>query len=135
MQYVDLSTMEVCTRSFLTQVKRPGLIVKNFAGYPLTAGDLTRLDAAPLDESATGDRRTGKAIKVDGVYCREYRPFTADELAQQAQAALAATDAEMPRVVEDLIDTLIGLGVMAEADLPQVTRDRLADKRNKRAAL
>ncbi len=101
-----------------------------------TADELDAMGYALLDESAPiGHRATGGAVLVDGVYYREYVDQTPAEAAAQRQAALAATDADMPRAVEDLIGTLIGLGVIAETDLPQVTQDRLADKRDKRAAL
>jgi hypothetical protein len=136
-EYVDLdNNMAVCTALFLTGRKHPGLIVKNLKAHPLTDDDLARLGAARLEEPAskTGPA-TGFAVEVNGVYYRDYRAHTAEELAAQRKAALAETDADMPRVVEDLIGTLIGLGVMAETDLPQVTQERLVDKRNKRAAL
>jgi hypothetical protein len=41
----------------------------------------------------------------------------------------------MPRVVEDLIDTLVFKGLISEAELPQAAQDKLANRRNKRAAL
>lgn len=136
-EYADLdNSLEICSAAYLTGRKHPGLIVKNLADHPLTAAELAQLGAAPLVEPAakTGPA-TGFAVKVGGVYYREYRTHTAEELASQRQGALAETDAAMPRVVEDLIGTLVELGVMAESDLPQVTQDRLTDKRSKRAAL
>ncbi len=135
MMYVDLGTMEVCTAGFLTRTKHPGLVVKNLSDHPLTDDDLARLGAARLDESATGDIASGRAFKTGGVYYREYRPFTAEELAAPAKAALAETDAGMTRTEEDIIDTLERLGIMAKTELPQSTQDRHADKKAKRAAL
>jgi hypothetical protein len=132
--YVDLDTMRATNRGFLTTSKHPGLIVKR-ADVPLSPEDLGRLGAAPLDESAAGDVATGSAVLIGGTYYREYRSYTAAELSTQSLAALAATDADMPRVVEDLINTLIGLGVIAETDLPQAAQDKLANRRSKRAAL
>ena len=102
---------------------------------PLTAEDLVRLGAAELDESATGDVATGKAIEVGGVYYREYRPYTPEELAAPALAALAATDADMPRIVEDMWQALVDKGLISDSDLPQQAQDKLQARRDARAAL
>ena len=65
--------------------------------------------------------------------------FTQAELDQNiiddAKQALAATDADMPRVVEDLVDLLIANGVITETDLPQEARDKLTNRKAKRAAI
>jgi hypothetical protein len=77
-EYVDLDTMEVCSHGFL-QSKH-----QTYKSVDFTADELAPMNAAQLDESATGDRRTGNAVLVDGVHYREYRPFNATELAGQA---------------------------------------------------
>lgn len=133
--YVDLDTMNVCTTNFLTRTKHPGLIVKNLSAYPLTTEDLARLNAAMLDEAGIGDVATGKAVKNGAAYQREYRDYTAEELTQQARSELAATDQDMLRICEDLINTLIDKGVISESDLPQAAQGKLANRRAKRAAL
>jgi hypothetical protein len=76
--------MEVCSHGFL---QRKHLKYKN---ADFTADELALMNAAPLDESATGDRRTGNAVLVEGVYYLEYRPFNASELAGQAAQAARA---------------------------------------------
>lgn len=129
--YVDLDTMEVCSKIFL--LKKYGKA--KVAGVPLSAEDLIDMNAATLDESATGDVATGKAVMLSGNHQREYRPYTPEELASQAKGALAATDQDMLRIVEDLVDVLVAKGVIVQEDLPQVVRDKLANRKAKRAAL
>lgn len=48
---------------------------------------------------------------------------------------LAASDAEMARVVEDIWTALIAKGVLAETDLPQAARDKTAQRKALRARL
>lgn len=64
---------------------------------------------------------------------------TPDELTAQEQAQkvaeLQATDKNMARIAEDLIDTLTAKGVITMGDLPQDARDKLTDRKAKRAAL
>ena len=64
---------------------------------------------------------------------------TPGELAAQEQAQkvaeLQATDKNMARIAEDLIDTLIAKGVITMGDLPQDARDKLTDRKAKRAVL
>jgi hypothetical protein len=110
------------------------LIVKRL-GVPLSVGDLERLNAAELDESAAGDKPTGKAEKVGQVYKEVYGAFSPGDLADQRLAGLAATDADMPRIVEDMWQVLIDKGLVADEDLPQASQDKLANRRTKRAAL
>jgi hypothetical protein len=135
-QYVDLDNdLMICSRSHFTRNKHPGLIVKRLK-VELTDDDLQRLGAARFQEPASpGYQRTGKAVLVDSTYYREYVDQTPAEAAAQRLAALRATDADMPRALEDLIDTHIRLGTMTFQDLPQATRDRMTDKRDKRDAL
>lgn len=129
--YVDLGTMEICSKVFL--LKKYGKA--KVAGVPLSAEDLTDMNAALLENFATGDVATGKAVMLSGIYQREYRPYTPAELSAQALAALAATDQDMLRIVEDLVDVLMVKGLIAQEDLPQVVRDKLANRKAKRAAL
>jgi len=79
--YVDLDTMEVCSAIFL--LKKHGKA--KVAGVLLSADDLVDMNAAILDESATGDVATGKAI-LDGVYQREYRTRSTGELSRQERS-------------------------------------------------
>jgi hypothetical protein len=55
--------------------------------------------------------------------------------ADQAKRDLAATDADMARVGEDLLSALVSKGVIAETDLPQAARDKIAERRTLRSKL
>lgn len=57
------------------------------------------------------------------------------DLKAAARAELATTDAGMARIAEDLIGALIAKGVIAEDDLPQPARDKLARRSELRAEL
>ena len=54
---------------------------------------------------------------------------------EQAKAELDATDKSMARIAEDLIAALIAKGLIAEADLPQSARDKLAKRSELRSKL
>lgn len=82
MQYVDLDTMEVCSKVFL--LKKHSMA--KAADAPLTADDLEAMNAAILDESATGQIATGNAVINGDVYQREYRGSTTDELIAKERA-------------------------------------------------
>lgn len=74
--YVDLDTMEVCSKVFL--LKKYSMA--KAGSVPLSGEDLEMMNAAILDESATGQIATGKAVLNGSVYQREYRGNTTDEL-------------------------------------------------------
>ena len=63
-----------------------------------------------------------------------YEPPAVD-LKAAARAELDATDAGMARIAEDLIAALIDKGVIAEADLPQPARSRMAKRSELRSTL
>lgn len=63
-----------------------------------------------------------------------YDPPPLDPRAE-ARAELAATDAGMARIAEDLITALISKGVLAEADLPQSARSKMAKRSELRSKL
>jgi hypothetical protein len=48
---------------------------------------------------------------------------------------LAASDADMIRLIEDLTNTLITKGLIVEADLPQAAQDKLNNRKALRAQL
>jgi hypothetical protein len=56
-------------------------------------------------------------------------------VAGEARADLAASDMDMVRVVEDLIDVLDAAGVLARSALPQAVQDKLAARATARAKL
>ena len=63
-----------------------------------------------------------------------YEPQPVD-LKAQARLDLAASDGDMARIAEDLIAALIAKGLIAEADLPQSARDKLAKRSELRSKL
>ena len=69
-----------------------------------------------------------------GAILQPYAPPVIDPTAQ-AKAELAATDSEIARVAEDLIQTLISKGVIAESDIPESARDKMARRAKLRARL
>lgn len=83
-EYADLSAMRPISHSDLQRR------TQKYKSIPFTDNELVGMGAAPLDESAAGDRRTGNAVLIDGVYYREYRSFDAKELAGQAAQAQRA---------------------------------------------
>jgi len=89
--YVDLETMEVCTKVFL--LKKYGMAKAEY--QPLNTGDLETMNAAVLDDTATGDVPTGNAVLNSGVYQREYRTYSVDEKSRQERAW---RDAQFPLV-------------------------------------
>ena len=54
---------------------------------------------------------------------------------EQARTDLAATDKEMARIAEDLINTLIAKGVIAAQDLPKPAMSKIFDRAALRKAL
>lgn len=54
---------------------------------------------------------------------------------EQAKAELRESDADMARIAEDLIGALIGKGVIAESDIPQPARSKLARRAELRSKL
>lgn len=66
------------------------------------------------------------------VWATEYEAYL---VIAELEASLKATDADMPRIVEDLIDTLITKGIIVESDLPQAAQDKLANRKDKRSKL
>jgi hypothetical protein len=61
--------------------------------------------------------------------------LTVEEISANKLADLASTDSDMPRIVEDMWQVLIDKGLVVDADLPQVSQDKLANRRSKRAAM
>lgn len=54
---------------------------------------------------------------------------------QEKQAELAATDSNMARVTEDLIDVLLSKNLLLESDLPIAVREKLTERKTKRSQL
>lgn len=54
---------------------------------------------------------------------------------EQARADLVATDKEMARIAEDLIQTLISKDLITESDIPQSAHDKMARRAKLRSRL
>ena len=92
--------------------------------------DARRILADPPAADLPRPRWSG-SVWIDG---RSTEEVEADALAS-AKAELRESDAGMSRVAEDLIAALIGKGVLAEADLPQSARSKMAKRSELRSKL
>ena len=63
-----------------------------------------------------------------------YEPPEVDARAE-ARAELAESDSDMARIAEDLIQTLISKGVIAESDIPAPAHDKMARRAKLRSRL
>ena len=70
----------------------------------------------------------------DGNELRPCEPPAVDPK-EQAKAELSETDSEIARIAEDLITALISKGVLAEADIPQSARSKMAKRSELRSKL
>jgi len=89
--YVDLDTMEICSKTFLLRKHS----MAKAADAPLTAADLETMNAAVLDETSTGDIATSNVVLSNGIYQREFRARSTNELSQQERSW---RDAQFPLV-------------------------------------
>lgn len=82
-KYVDLETMEVCSRKFLlTKYSKA-----KTADSPLSADDLDSMNAAILDDTVVSDDvPTGNAVLINGLYQREFRAHSSDVLSQRERS-------------------------------------------------
>lgn len=87
----------------------------------LVNGRLVDLDDDDLAQRAADDAR--------------FQDWVADRDRREAERLLRRSDAEMARVVEDLVDVLVAKGVIALADLPQPAQDRINQRKNLRGQL
>lgn len=65
----------------------------------------------------------------------DMRAFLAGQPDGSAEADLALTDLEMARVVEDVIEVLIGRNLLQITDFPPAVRDKLLRRRRARGRL
>ena len=99
-----------------------GNIIRDLDGA-IIPGDVNNIDYQEyLDWAAAGNTPP------------TYEPPVLDPK-EQAKAELAASDKEMARIAEDLIDVLKTKGLIIDSDLPQAARDRLAMRKELRAQL
>ena len=65
----------------------------------------------------------------------EHQAFMSDAGNDQARERLSASDLEMVRVIEDLVDVLIGENLFNFTDLPRVAQKKLLNRRQLRRNL
>lgn len=116
--------------------------------YTSTIRSAADIGAALARLYPTGDRPT--LTYTDGAYALSGpgAPYPNDAAIEQAIAAnaadapkrqaaqtLAATDAKMARVAEDVIDALKAKGLIADADLPSEARALVAQRKAARSTI
>lgn len=109
--YVDLDTIEVCTKTFLLRKHS----MAKAADAPLTVEDLETMNAAVLDETATGDVATGNAVLDGTVHKREYRDFTPEEVERNLKREILKAKNLRDAQVSELVIT-IASGLSFDAD-------------------
>ena len=67
---------------------------------------------------------------IDGLAFRSIEDIAGENL-----RALEATDKDMIRIAEDLLNLLVDKGLITESELPQYAQDKLSVRRNARANL
>lgn len=72
--------------------------------------------------------------QASGGVLQPYQPPAVDPK-EQAKVDLAASDKEMARIAEDLIEILKTKGVIADSDLTQVVVDKLTKRKQLRDAI
>ncbi len=77
------------------------------------------VDGKPLTEAELGADQVNMLLK--------------ERAREQRATELAMTDGDIPRPLEDLIDTLVAKGVLSLADLPQKVQEKLERKKALRA--
>lgn len=91
-------------------------------------------------EEVTAEEVYGKTLpdknqKWDGTKWIDDPDQVAENQKNQKAAQLSATDEYMPRITEDLIDTLLSKGVISQADLPETVKTKLAERKTIRLEL
>ena len=85
--------------------------------------------------SVVSDRLTDAAFDQVPPNDPELQAFLQDAGNDQARERLSESDLEMVRVIEDLVDVLIGKNVFNFTDLPRVAQKKLLDRRQLRRNL
>jgi hypothetical protein len=98
-EYVDLDSMEICSKVFLLKKYKKSKV----KGFDLSSQDLIDMNAGWLGVGQTpGDEATGKAVWIDDILVREFRPYTLDKLAlierRWRNSELTKSDVELFRV-------------------------------------
>lgn len=100
--------------------------------------ELTKIVEAP---KPTGQDITIKGFDIDETYTQVWnvREKTPEELNIEALSLakneLNASDKDMARVSEDLVEVLITKGVIEITDLPQTAQDKITKRKNLRSII
>ncbi|MEJ2059481.1 MAG: hypothetical protein P8Y64_03185 [Gammaproteobacteria bacterium] len=89
-------------------------------------GNITSLSHTPQSEQA-------EAVSLQEPAVTEF--LTDKDNRQALHDLLKATDADLARVTEDLIDVLVEKGVIMMTDLPEAARQKLITRRQARLSL
>lgn len=76
---------------------------------------------------------TGDMVALEGVELDAH--LNPEPIQPTAGEQLAATDAGMIRMIEDVTDVLIRKGLITESDLPQAAQDKLTNRKALRAQM
>jgi hypothetical protein len=99
------------------------------------------VEEALAGEPIDGDKKVEMQIFVDlevgeVVHRQTVVTLTPAEKARWAKGQLSHSDRDnMPRLAEDVLDVLVAKGVIALTDLPQVSQDKIAERKSLRARL
>ncbi len=85
--------------------------------------------------TGVSDRPTDIAFDAVPANDPELRAFIGDAGNDQAREKLSASDLEMVRVIEDIVDVLIGKNLFNFTDLPRVAQKKLLNRRQLRRNL
>lgn len=104
--------------------------------YQLVDGGVKRLSDGAIIPSDQRNEMYAEYLVwlAEGNTPLPYEPPPVDAK-EQAKAELCESDSDMARIAEDLLAALIGKGVLAEADLPQSARSRMAKRSELRSKL
>jgi len=96
-------------------------------------------DEKTLIDNALGFGCGKDDVEVKDITREEYKEFllavNKPAPREAAKKELAATDAGMSRVVEDLVTALLAKGILKEADLPQAVIDKISTRKELRTSL
>jgi hypothetical protein len=101
----------------ITPARDDFTLIDNGTGAKIEAWDEAKLGPKPTD---------AELAAVDG---------SAEEASFLASRRLIETDAGVPRVLDDLVGTLVTKGVITLTDLPQAAQDKIAARKALRTSL
>lgn len=117
-RYVDLNTMGIVQKAFLKN---------KYSAYKagdFTAEECAQMNAALLDETATGDLSTGTAELVGGVYKEKFTNFTPEESEALIRDDIRAAKDDRDEGRELPLDVVLG-GVTYVFDMDEASQSNI----------